>query len=178
MRPSQFINAVMFWRPMLGLAAVVLPLGAANLGCTAIIQGDEQRSGSGGGTNIGSASSSGESGTAIAGIGGMSASGGGSTALDAASIAPEPLHRLNRLEYDSTVRDLLGTALSPAVEFPARSRERRPRQPGEWLDPGLLAVRPLCRCRAGLGGGRFERSAALHAAASGSGAPQVRYQLQ
>lgn len=30
----------------------------------------------------------------------------------------QPLHRLNRLEYDNTVRDLLGTALRPAASFP------------------------------------------------------------
>ncbi len=29
------------------------------------------------------------------------------------------LHRLNRAEYDNTVRDLLGTALTPAKDFPA-----------------------------------------------------------
>jgi len=29
-----------------------------------------------------------------------------------------PLHRLNRLEYDNTVRDLLGTGLQPAQAFP------------------------------------------------------------
>ncbi|NUP08140.1 MAG: DUF1592 domain-containing protein [Polyangiaceae bacterium] len=29
------------------------------------------------------------------------------------------IHRLNRAEYDNTVRDLLGTASSPAVDFPA-----------------------------------------------------------
>lgn len=36
--------------------------------------------------------------------------------------APDPgrvtLHRLNRAEYDNTVRDLLGTALTPAKDFP------------------------------------------------------------
>ena len=28
------------------------------------------------------------------------------------------LHRLNRVEYNNTVRDLLGTALRPAAHFP------------------------------------------------------------
>ncbi len=32
-------------------------------------------------------------------------------------VPPQPLHRLNRLEYDNTVRDLLGTDLRPASEF-------------------------------------------------------------
>src|SRR5262245_6034360 len=33
-------------------------------------------------------------------------------------VAAEPLHRLNRLEYDNTVRDLLATTLTPATAFP------------------------------------------------------------
>lgn len=33
-------------------------------------------------------------------------------------VAPEPLHRLNRLEYNNTVRDLLATSLTPADNFP------------------------------------------------------------
>ncbi|WP_281329542.1 DUF1592 domain-containing protein [Polyangium sp. 6x1] len=32
------------------------------------------------------------------------------------------MHRLNRAEYDNTVRDLLGTALRPAEDFPADDR--------------------------------------------------------
>ena len=32
------------------------------------------------------------------------------------------LHRLNNVEYDNTVRDLLGTALTPARDFPADDR--------------------------------------------------------
>jgi len=35
-----------------------------------------------------------------------------------AEIVPEPLHRLNRLEYNNTVRDLLATSLTPADSFP------------------------------------------------------------
>ncbi|HZO12625.1 MAG TPA: DUF1592 domain-containing protein [Polyangiaceae bacterium] len=34
------------------------------------------------------------------------------------SVAPEPLHRLNRLEYNNTVRDLLAVSLTPADSFP------------------------------------------------------------
>ena len=33
-------------------------------------------------------------------------------------VVPEPLHRLNRLEYNNTVRDLLATTLTPADNFP------------------------------------------------------------
>lgn len=34
------------------------------------------------------------------------------------SVPLQPLHRLNRLEYNNTVRDLLGTSLRPADAFP------------------------------------------------------------
>jgi hypothetical protein len=48
-------------------------------------------------------------------------SGGGDADDDApeptAEVPPQPLHRLNRLEYDNTVRDLLGTDLRPAAHF-------------------------------------------------------------
>ena len=33
-------------------------------------------------------------------------------------VTPEPLHRLNQLEYNNTVRDLLGVTLTPADNFP------------------------------------------------------------
>ena len=36
---------------------------------------------------------------------------------EADPLPRQPLHRLNRLEYDNTVRDLLGTALRPAQAF-------------------------------------------------------------
>jgi hypothetical protein len=35
------------------------------------------------------------------------------------SVAPEPLHRLNRLEYNNTVRDLMGNDSRPGDAFPA-----------------------------------------------------------
>lgn len=45
---------------------------------------------------------------------------------DAGSDVPDPgrvtLRRLNRIEYNSTVRDLLGTTLRPADDFPADDR--------------------------------------------------------
>lgn len=45
---------------------------------------------------------------------------------DAAPAASDPgrvtMHRLNRVEYNNTVRDLLGTALQPAKDFPADDR--------------------------------------------------------
>ena len=55
--------------------------------------------------------------------GGPSDSSGGSEAGpvdddEPRPIVAEPLHRLNRLEYNNTVRDLLGTNLRPADSFP------------------------------------------------------------
>ena len=45
---------------------------------------------------------------------------------DATAPASDPgrvtVHRLNRVEYDNTVRDLLGTTLQPAKDFPADDR--------------------------------------------------------
>ncbi|MBK9266704.1 MAG: DUF1592 domain-containing protein [Polyangiaceae bacterium] len=45
---------------------------------------------------------------------------------DAAPAASDPgrvtMHRLNRVEYNNTVRDLLGTSLQPAKDFPADDR--------------------------------------------------------
>ena len=36
---------------------------------------------------------------------------------DEVEVPSQPLHRLNRLEYDNTVRDLLGTEVRPAAQF-------------------------------------------------------------
>jgi len=43
---------------------------------------------------------------------------GGDSDGDDAEVIVEPLHRLNQLEYDNTVRDLLGTTLTPGQGFP------------------------------------------------------------
>lgn len=43
---------------------------------------------------------------------------GGSPVADAGDPGRVTLHRLNRVEYDNTVRDLTGTALRPAGAFP------------------------------------------------------------
>lgn len=55
--------------------------------------------------------------------GGSSGSGGGPKGPQTSPTGRDPgrvtLHRLNRAEYDNTVRDLLGTALTPAKDFPA-----------------------------------------------------------
>ncbi len=54
--------------------------------------------------------------------GGSGGSGGGEESGESGEVllevAPEPLHRLNQLEYNNTVRDLLGVTLTPADNFP------------------------------------------------------------
>lgn len=45
-------------------------------------------------------------------------SGGSGGEVDAPVIVGEPLHRLNRLEYNNTIHDLLGVTLTPADSFP------------------------------------------------------------
>lgn len=71
--------------------------------------------------------SSGAGGGSPPGVGGSSGSGGNSslggsvttTPGDAGDIGAVPVARLNRTQYDNSVRDLLGTSLHPAEAFPA-----------------------------------------------------------
>ncbi len=51
------------------------------------------------------------------GTSGTSADTSGSGGEDEAEAPAQALHRLNRLEYDNTVRDLLGTTLRPSEAF-------------------------------------------------------------
>lgn len=95
-------------RAMCWRAASTLLMCLVGTGCTALIEGDRPAI---------------EDGVSAAGaVGGttnsMASGAGGIGVPKAATIATEPLHRLNRLEYDRTVRDLLGSKLSPAVTFP------------------------------------------------------------
>src|SRR5688500_17105700 len=66
-----------------------------------------------------------------AGTGAASGTAGASgTGANSGTVIPPPgtdpgrvtLHRLNRVEYDNTVRDLLGTTATPAKDFPADDR--------------------------------------------------------
>jgi hypothetical protein len=81
-----------------------LPLLVALVGCTA----EPSRSGSGGMPSAGSAGSAG------IGTGGSSAMPGPEPAGDVGSI---PIHQLSAREYNNTVRDLLGTKLTPGSAF-------------------------------------------------------------
>ncbi len=81
--------------------------------------------GSGPGAGTGSStSSSGGSGAGTSAAGGATGSGGeGGSGAGAAVVPSDPgyvvMRRLNRTEYNNTVRDLLDTPLRPADEFPA-----------------------------------------------------------
>ncbi len=48
-----------------------------------------------------------------------SGSGGPGGGGEAGAVGAQVMHRLNRTEYRNTVRDLLGTQLDPAANFPA-----------------------------------------------------------
>ncbi len=65
------------------------------------------------GTGLSSSSDGQDDDATSADSGGSDDSGG----EDNADAAPQALHRLNRLEYDNTVRDLLGTSLRPSESF-------------------------------------------------------------
>jgi hypothetical protein len=72
------------------------------------------------GGTTGGASPTGGSGGAVIGAGGATgATGGAVAATDPGRVT---LHRLNRAEYDNTVRDLLGTSRAPAADFPIDDR--------------------------------------------------------
>ena len=87
--------------------------------------------------------SGGNDGPGTAGSGAGSSQGGSGTGAGASGVPPtDPgrvtLHRLNRAEYNNTVRDLLGTSLRPADEFPIDDR-------GSGFDnmANVLSVSPL-----------------------------------
>jgi hypothetical protein len=60
------------------------------------------------------------SGLVVAGCSGQHGDGaGGELAPKTEGVAYAPMHRLNRTEYRNTIRDLLGSSLDPAADFPA-----------------------------------------------------------
>jgi hypothetical protein len=87
----------------------LLVLAALSSACVGQVEGDAAAGGDSVGTNFGGATGTGASGSS------------GAPVSQAAPLPPEPLHRLNRLEYDNTVRELLGTSLTPAEAFPPDS---------------------------------------------------------
>lgn len=78
----------------------------------------------------------------VAGAGGMSSAGGATSApLDCSQIHPGParVRRLNRFEYDNTVRDLLADTTHPARQFPTEERSRL----GLDNDASALTISPV-----------------------------------
>jgi hypothetical protein len=124
------------------LPARALPLLLGLAGCTGTVEGPPPPGAAAtpgaGAASPGTGGSSGVNGGsgAVAPSGGTSAttagSGGGTAGSGVAGTAgsgvpaTDPgrvtLHRLNRAEYDNTVRDLLGVTGSPAAEFPIDDR--------------------------------------------------------
>jgi hypothetical protein len=101
------------------LSLAVLALGLLSQGCVGSITGDDVAggpgpSGNGGPGNTGS-TGGGRNGTG--GNGEVGGSGGGT--FDPTAAGPTPLRRLDRREYNNTVRDLLGDSSSPADKFPS-----------------------------------------------------------
>ena len=96
-----------------GLMAAVLACAA----CTGTIGGGEPGSNPGG-PNAGTGAGNGNgSGNGAGGNAGEGAGGAGSATPTGPGFITA--RRLNHAEYNNTVRDLLGTALRPAEEFPA-----------------------------------------------------------
>ncbi len=124
--------------------------------------GDEGSSGSGpGGASEGGTSSGEDTGDAVP-----------------HEVVPEPLHRLNRLEYNNTVRDLLGTSLTPADSFPPDNVTLGFDNVAEGLTPPAGAPRrhttiPASRATSLPAASRGARWAAIFAAStiSSDGAP-------
>ena len=114
------------WMP--GLLAALACFSA----CRAEIGPSSAGSGSGGSGAGGSPSTSGSGGTgsstspATGGAGAATGGGGSGGTLVEPPQGSDPgrvtLHRLNRVEYNNTVRDLLGTSLRPADNFPVDDR--------------------------------------------------------
>lgn len=111
-------------RPGVSAAALIAVLA----GCTGTVggAGDGAGPGSGvggaqGGGASGAAGTSGSTGggSATGGAAGVGGAGAGVNATDPGRVT---LHRLNRAEYNNTVRDLLGTNGKPADEFPIDDR--------------------------------------------------------
>jgi Protein of unknown function (DUF1592)/Protein of unknown function (DUF1588)/Protein of unknown function (DUF1595)/Protein of unknown function (DUF1585)/Protein of unknown function (DUF1587) len=111
-------------RRSLSLAA--LALGLSTQGCVGSINGDDVAGGpgpSGNGTGpgnggLGNTGSTG-GGQNGGGNGNMGGTSGGGPAPDPTAAGPTPLRRLDRREYNNTVRDLLGDNTSPADKFPS-----------------------------------------------------------
>ncbi|HXU81897.1 MAG TPA: DUF1592 domain-containing protein, partial [Polyangia bacterium] len=100
------------------LSLAALTLGMLSQGCVGSINGDDVVGGPGpGGKGPGN---TGNVGGTRNGTGGAGNAGGiDDLPPDPTSAGPTPLRRLDRREYNNTVRDLLGDSTSPADKFPS-----------------------------------------------------------
>jgi hypothetical protein len=103
----------------LSLRAIGLAVLAGTSACTGIVSPRDDQSGGSGAAGASSGTGSG------GGTGSGSAKGtGGGQAPPVQGTDPGRItvHRLNRVEYNNTVRDLLGTTRTPADDFPVDDR--------------------------------------------------------
>ena len=101
---------------LLALAALTTA-AAVGAGCTGRIERSAATAGeTGGSTGVGS----GMGGGMATGMGGSASTGSGGGAVTCVSADPGrvTIHRLNDVEYNNTVRDLLGDTTQPASAFP------------------------------------------------------------
>ncbi len=121
---------------MRGTFSTAAALAALSVACTATIDGDlasDAPNGSaGGGTGTAGASA-----TAGAGPG----AGAGGSAPTELHVPTRVLRRLNRAEYNNTVRDLLGTSLRPADQLPEEAAADGFDTNGEALTIGVAHIR-------------------------------------
>jgi len=104
----------------------------AGVSCTGVIGAPDNgvNSRPGGGTagsgTAGGAGADGVGGAGVggAGVGGAGGAGGAGAGLNCTAPSPGPSYarRLNRFEYNNTVRDLLGDQTAPANDFPSEER--------------------------------------------------------
>lgn len=101
-------------------------LSFAALGCSGVIESGSDHqpapAGPSGGPNGSTSPASGGQSGGSAANAANSGTGGASAAAADVDPGRVTLHRLNRVEYTNTVRDLLGSALRPADDFPADDR--------------------------------------------------------
>jgi hypothetical protein len=96
------------------LALIALQVGP---GCKGAVGDDPGNPGTAGGTSAGAAGNgAGQAGAT--GAAGTNSSGGAGSAAGPLDIGFGPTARLNQRQYNNTVRDLLGTSLTPGDTFP------------------------------------------------------------
>src|SRR5262245_44721458 len=95
---------------------------ALGIGCVGAVgrDGPVGTPGTAGSTSPGSAGGTGQAGVGVTGAAGSTTTGAaGSGVMGPLDIGFGPAARLNQRQYNNTVRDLLGTTLTPGDGFPA-----------------------------------------------------------